>query len=412
MLSCVCARADDTPRTRLEAVEKALQESRRQQQELSQQSAALAAELAQLRAQVVAAAQSAQAHEQALTRLEAQVATLTQEQQAKSDELARRRRDQTQLVTALLRLARNPPSGLALAEGEPVDLLRGGILMSAAVPPLVERANLLSIELKTLGDLRDQIREAEASHRIESDSLAKEEARIRDLIGQKATLQAKTTQDAAASAQQAAKLAAQASDLKDLIDRAEAEARKREAEAAQERESKLAAVIPAPTIERGSGSGPEVRAAIPSPALIDPMRPATIRPFSEARGRMVFPAAGSVVASFGGPDPIGGASKGMTLETRAGAQVVAPFDGRVVFAGPFKGYGRILIIGHGDGYHSLVAGLDQIDSSVGQWLVAGEPIGTMPAGEAKPRLYLELRRDGQPINPLPWLATRDAKVKG
>ena len=119
-----------------------------------------------------------------------------------------------------------------------------------------------------------------------------------------------------------------------------------------------------------------------------------------------------VVLSYGAADPTGATSRGVTLETRPGAQVIAPFDGRVVFAGPFKGYGRILIIGHGDGYHSLVAGLDQIDSNVGQWLMAGEPIGTMPAGEAKPRLYLELRHDVQPINPLPWLATRDAKVKG
>jgi septal ring factor EnvC (AmiA/AmiB activator) len=102
----------------------------------------------------------------------------------------------------------------------------------------------------------------------------------------------------------------------------------------------------------------------------------------------------------------------VTFATRPGAEVVAPFDGRVLFAGAFRGYGQILIIGHGDGYHSLVAGLDRIDSSVGQWLVAGEPIGRMSADEAKPRLYLELRHNGQPINPLPWLATRDAKVKG
>jgi septal ring factor EnvC (AmiA/AmiB activator) len=410
MLSCAPARADDTPQDRLHAVEEELEQSRQQQQQLSQQAVSLAAELERLRIQEVAAAQSAQAHEEALTRLETQVAALANEQQAKSDELIRRRQAQTQLVTALLRLARNPPSGLALAEGSPIDLLRGGILLSASVPPLVERANLLSIEVKTLADLRDQIREAEASHRIESDSLAKEKTRVHDLIDEKAALQEKTTQDAAASAQQVLKLAAQASDLKDLIDRAEAEAQRREAAAAKEREAKLAAIVPPPTVERGSG--PEVQAAVPSPALIDPMRPASIRPFSEARGRLLYPAAGSLILAFGAADSEGGTSKGMTLETRSGAQVVAPFDGRVLFAGPFKGYGRILIIGHGDGYHSLVAGLDQIDSSVGQWLVAGEPIGTMPAGEAKPRLYLELRHDGQPINPLPWLATRDAKVKG
>ena len=411
MLSCVAARADDTPQSQLEAVQKQLRETRQQQQQLGQQVSALSAELERLRTQGVAAAQSAQAHEEALTRLETQVAALNQEQQAKSAELARKQQAETQLLTALLRLARNPPSGLALAEGTPVDLLRGGILLSAAVPPLVERANLLSIELKTLADLRDQIREAEASHQIESDSLAKEEARIRDLIGEKSALQTQMVRDAAVTAQQISKLAAQASDLKDLIERADAEAKQREAEAAaaKEREARIAAATP-PTIERGGGLG--IQTAIPSPQLIDPSRPITIRPFSEAKGKMSYPAIGDVVLAFGTTDPTGGTSRGVTLETRPGAQVIAPFDGRVVFAGPFKGYGRILIIGHGDGYHSLVAGLDQIDSNVGQWLIAGEPIGTMPTGEAKPRLYLELRHDGQPINPLPWLATRDAKVKG
>ncbi len=410
---CLPARADDAPQAKLEAVQKALEASRQQQQQSSQQAASLAAELARLRPQEVAAAQAAQAHEAALTRLEAQISSLAQQQQAASNELSRRRQEATQLATALLHLARNPPSGVALAEGAAIDALRAGILLSAAMPPLIDRANVLSLQLKTLSDLRDQIREAEARHRIESTGLANEEARIRDMIALKTSLQQKAAQDAAANGQQALKLAAQANDLKDLIDRVEAEARRREAEAQAEKQRQerlAAAAAPPPAVERGSG--PEVQAAIPAPRLIDPTRPASIRPFSQARGQMFYPAAGPVVVAFGAAEPAGATSKGITFETRAGAQVVAPFDGRVVFAGPFKGYGQILIISHGDGYHSLVAGLDRIDSSVGQWLVAGEPIGLMPTGEAKPRLYLELRHDGQPINPLPWLATRDAKVKG
>jgi septal ring factor EnvC (AmiA/AmiB activator) len=92
--------------------------------------------------------------------------------------------------------------------------------------------------------------------------------------------------------------------------------------------------------------------------------------------------------------------------------VVAPWDGRVEFAGPFRGYGQILIIEHGDGYHSLLAGLERIDVAVGQALVAGEPVGVVKSGEGKPSLYLELRRHGQPIDPLPWLSLRDEKVTG
>ncbi len=416
------ARADDTPRAQLDAVQKQIEQSKQQQQTFAQQSAALAAEIERLRAQQVAAAQSAQAHEAALTRLEAQRAKLTLDIKAKGAELQRRRREQQAVLTALLHLARNPPIGLALADGAPIDLLRGGILMGAAVPPLVERAQRLGIEIQTLNDLQDQLREAEAQHRIEADALGKEQTRLAALASQKTALQQRASRGAAASAQQVQHLAAQASDLKDLIARAEAAERAREAREAREAEARrkreaeaaqlAAAAAPPPNARAGNGHGPEQPAVAAAPALPDPTRPAGFRPFSQAMGRMVLPAAGEMVTGFGSAGASGESSKGITIATRPGAEVVAPFDGRVVFAGAFRGYGQILIIRHGDGYHSLVAGLDRIDSTVGQWLVAGEPIGRMSAGEARPRLYLELRHDGQPINPLPWLATRDAKVKG
>jgi septal ring factor EnvC (AmiA/AmiB activator) len=421
MLNCAAARADDSPQAQLDAVQKQLDASKQQQQTLAQQSAALAAELDQLRGQQIAAAHSVQAHEAALSRLESQRASLTLEVKAKSAELQMRRNEQAAMLAALVNLARRPPVGLALADGTPIDLLRGGILMGAAVPPLVERAQRLGIELQALSDLQDQLRDAEAQHRIEADALSEEQVRLAALAGQKAALQQRASLGAAESAQQVQKLAAQAGDLKDLIDRAEAAERAREAreaeaqrqrEAAAARLAAAAAAAAAPPPSTRGAARPEHPAVATAPALADPTRPATIRPFAQAMGRMLLPTSGDIVLGFGAISGNGDAAKGITFETRPGAEVVAPFDGRVVFAGAFKSYGQILIIGHGDGYHSLVAGLERIDSTVGQWLVAGEPIGRMPTGEAKPRLYLELRHDGQPINPLPWLATRDAKVKG
>jgi septal ring factor EnvC (AmiA/AmiB activator) len=127
---------------------------------------------------------------------------------------------------------------------------------------------------------------------------------------------------------------------------------------------------------------------------------------------LVQPVSGRLVRKWNEPDEAGMASKGLAFETRPGAQAVAPFAGRVAYAGLFRGYGHILIIEHPDGYHSLLAGLDRIDAAVGQVLVAGEPVGVMKPGDARPVLYLELRRNGQPLNPLPWLAPRDEKVSG
>ena len=126
-----------------------------------------------------------------------------------------------------------------------------------------------------------------------------------------------------------------------------------------------------------------------------------------------MPARGKVVRSFGQPAGAGLTSKGVVFETRPEARVVAPYDGEVVFAGPFRGYGQLLIIAQGEGYHILLSGLSRIDCAVGQWLLAGEPVGVMgPANSGDPQLYVELRRDGEPINPLPWIAAHEEKVKG
>ena len=106
--------------------------------------------------------------------------------------------------------------------------------------------------------------------------------------------------------------------------------------------------------------------------------------------------------------------RGYRWQTRGGAQIVAPYDGRIVFAGPFRRYGQLLIIAHGEGYHTLLAGFASIDGVVGQWLLAGEPVGKMGQQESqrKPELYIELRQNGEPMNPLPWLAATETKVSG
>jgi septal ring factor EnvC (AmiA/AmiB activator) len=391
--------AQNSPQKKLQDVERQLEQSRQTQQELAKQADALAAELQALRDSEVKAAAAAQAHEAALDALDAKLAFLGVEEKRKSRELDQRRADETRLLMALALLARDPPEALAFSPDTPVDSVRGGILMGHALPPLEQRARDLGAQIAALRTLRAEIAATEDSARAERDGLTREQNQISGLIAQKQALLAHTRQGAVESGKHQADLAAKASDLKDLIGRLEAERAARDAAAAR-----LAARPPA---------GDTLAMNAPPPAVPDPTRPRAIRPISQALGHMAVPATGTLVARFGDPMPAGApASKGLTFETRPGAQVVAPFDGKVLFAGPFKGYGQILIIGHGDGYHSLLAGLDRVDQSVGQWLVAGEPVGVMSQSSQKPRLYLELRHDGQPINPLPWLAIRDEKVNG
>jgi septal ring factor EnvC (AmiA/AmiB activator) len=124
--------------------------------------------------------------------------------------------------------------------------------------------------------------------------------------------------------------------------------------------------------------------------------------FSKAKGKLALPARGEIVVNYGQKELKGLSSKGIKILTRNRAQVVSPYDGEVSFAGPFRGYGNLIIIEHGEGYHTLLAGLGNFDCEVGQELLAGEPVGQMPESY-KPKLYVELRKNSHPINPIIWM---------
>src|SRR5690606_17964166 len=146
--------------------------------------------------------------------------------------------------------------------------------------------------------------------------------------------------------------------------------------------------------------------------------------FSSAKGALAFPAQGVRIREFGTPDSFGSTAKGLSIATRASAQVTAPCDGTIVFAGPFRSYGELLIIDAGEGYHVLLAGMKQINVEAGQFVRAGEPIGVMGEsavssaviggieGDSRPILYVEFRSSGNSVDPSPWWAGSDEKVRG
>ena len=144
---------------------------------------------------------------------------------------------------------------------------------------------------------------------------------------------------------------------------------------------------------------------MPVARAVDPAHPipASLRELPEAGTPLVRPVRGKVAAGFGQSTEALGQSTGLVFAARSKAEVVAPFDGKVVFEGPFRSYGQILIIEHSGGYHSVLAGLSLAEVSVGQWLLAGEPVGSMAEEAQGSRLYFEFRHNGQPLDPAPWL---------
>lgn len=245
----------------------------------------------------------------------------------------------------------------------------------------------------------------------EAEALARRAAREAELAAQKAARDAelaarKAAEQAAAEAKAREDAASRAAQL------AAAEARAREeaaAKAAQEAELKAQEEAKEKLIAAEKAAHEAEQASREAAASRE--QPSE-RPFSMARGRLAYPARGRIVENFGQTGDQGHSSKGITIQTRKAAQVIAPYEGHVAFAGPFRGYGLLLIIEHSEGYHTLLAGMAQIDCAVGQKLLTGEPVGVMGQDDSKPNLYVELRRNGQPVNPLPWLMAHKSKASG
>jgi len=124
--------------------------------------------------------------------------------------------------------------------------------------------------------------------------------------------------------------------------------------------------------------------------------------FARAKGKLSRPARGPVITKFHQEMSKGVVSNGIDIKTASNAQVIAPYEGTVIFAGPFKNFANLLIIDHGDGYTSLLSGLAETDAKVGQTLLTGEPVGNMPSGN-NAKLHMEIRQNNHPLNPTDWM---------
>ena len=408
----------------LENIETALKASQSQSSKLSAAATALAKEISDLQTQLVARAAAARETETALARLKIQLADLERREAAQAGELASRRRALVQSLAALERLAMTPP-GAALVSAAPLDLARGQMLLAFAVPELQRRSRLLEADIAGLRELSAEIASRRSKMTALAASLDAGQREIASLLVEKAELQRQTAAEAAAADARSAKLAAEAKDLKDLLDRIAAEQAAQQ-KAAQERAAQEAAAQERAAQEQaaqdhaaqqGAGGAPAA-ASPPSSAPAAPQTAAlppasvTARAFPTKPGSLVMPVAGPIIGRFDQLAASGSREKGILIQAQPGATVLAPFDGQVVYRGPFRSYGEILIIQHSGGYHSVLAGLGRSDAAVGQWVLAGEPVGMMGSPQdGNTRLYVELRRDGHPIDPAPWLGKTDTNVE-
>jgi murein hydrolase activator len=330
---------------------------------------------------------------------------LDMREQALRQSLEERHGVMAEVLAALQRIGRHPPPALMVTAQDALQSLRSAMMLGAVLPEMRHEADLLIADLAELTRIRAQIADERDGLARDLIALSLDRQRLGLLTDQRQKQQAESEQALEQERARAAQLARQADSLKDLI-------------AKLEQGLGPAGRNGRPGEDKGGEGRPDFA------ALNDPGRLAPAVAFATAKGRLPLPVNGVRLKEFGAPDGLGGTEKGLTVAARPGAQITAPCDGWVVYAGTFRNYGQLLILNAGSGYHVLLAGMDRISVDPGQFVVTGEPVAVMGGGgsqvpaalaasSGQPVLYVEFRKDGTPVDPGPWWATNDGeKVRG
>jgi murein hydrolase activator len=329
------------------------------------------------------------------------------EQQIRSS-LDSRRSEIVEVLATLQRAGRRMPPALLVRPEDALQSLRTSMLLGSVVPELRGRAEKLAGDLGELISVRKTIGSERDKLAADRDSLKDDQTRLAALIDERQRKQSAIEKDMEAEGARAIALSQQVDSLQGLI-------------AKMEQDLKSAATAAATASLRGAPAAVNGKPNLGG--LKDSARLSPAIAFASAKGLFALPVNGVKIREFGGSDGSGGVEKGISLSTRAGAQVTTPCDGWVVYAGPFRSYGQLLILNAGGGYHVLIAGMERISVNIGQFVLTGEPVATMgtksqvasiiAANASQPVLYVEFRKDGTPIDPGPWWAANEGeKVRG
>ncbi len=337
----------------------------------------LAAEASALRQKLIETAARIESLERQVIADAAEIERLTAEDARLSAGFARDRVQVTRLLSVLERLQHDMPPALAMRPDDALGAARGAMLVGASLPPLYAQAAELSRRIDTL----KRTRIALVSRRLDAETTA---ARLTSTRTELDGLLAQKEKEAEGAAsgygtlkEKLDTIAHQAHDFEALLARI-AELRRAGGGAAERN-------IVTVTAASSGGEGPL------------------------AKGSLLVPVVGTQVGD--------GQTPGLTFATRRGAQVIAPADGKVLFAGPYHKSGQVLILEITTGYDLVLAGLGRVTVKPNDQLLAGEPVGNMPGGNVPDatggndnRLYFELRRNGHGLNPSPWMSVELRKA--
>ena len=357
----------------------ALLEQRAKEDETRADRDRLASETAALQERLIVNAAKVQELEAAYEASSSDLAQLNAAMEMLQVDLSRDRNRVAHLLAILQRLQAEQPPALAVRPGDSLAAARGTMQMGAMLPPVYREAVELSTKLKTLAETKTALAKKSEQAKVQAASLTAARASLDDLLRQKSSEQADADAKLGEIRSITEEVSREASDLKGLIDRVAA-------------------------LRAAGGTSEGMKVVSPQKGTEGTL----------VRGSLLRPVVGSVAPGDpAGPGRTPGANGplGLWFETAGRAEAVAPADGEIVFAGNYQKFGQVLILEIAGGYHLTLAGLGRIDVHIGDSVLAGEPVGVLPEGKTA-RLYMELRRNGQAVDPAPWLSAELRKAKG
>ena len=371
--------------------------------QLEAEVAALKKDQATISAALIQSAKTDKKLEQDIAAITDRLVMLREQEDGIRISLRARRGVLAEVLAALQRMGLNPPPALLVRPDDALASVRSAVLLGAVVPEMRQNVEELADDLQEMQRLTTSI--AEEQQKLVATRTAQAEERQRQslLLEEKKKLQTQSEQEIAAQRKCSEELAARAGSLKDLI--ASLDEEMAGVRAAADAARKAEAERLAKARERAGELQPSSDGLL---AQLD---------LEALKGQLALPASGKIVRKFGDKDGVGGTMMGQVLETLPSATITSPSDGVVLYAGKFRSYGQLLILDAGNGYHVVLAGMGRIEAVQGQFVLAGEPVGTMgekllasvapiDVGSGAPLLYIEFRKDGKPVDPAPWWSAR------
>lgn len=335
-----------------------------------------------------------------LIHLEEELAVLDQRGHLKKQSLSLQKKYLANLIAALQRIALTPPIALIALTTKPLDTIRSALLIRGTVPEIKSRESVLRKDIKALSKIQEAIKAAKQEIQTKQIDLDHERRALAKLTMSKLEIIKKTNSAREKSKQTTLSLHDRAKNLRELFRRLTQNQRKRN-QPLKPNLTDLKKPSPGLGILKSDRTGKEAR---------EESRSLARAPTFLSRN---LPVIGRVTLGFDTEDPNGQRRRGLSIETKPGAAVISPRSGRIVFAGPFRGLGKLIIIEYDHQHHLLLGGLGKIAVPLGEKVLAGEPVGIIPFSERnRTILYLELRRKGRPINPLPWLTAKQVRKRG